>query len=158
MKAVYPGSFDPLTNGHLDIIKRAARLFDPLIVAVLGNSAKNTLFSVEERIELLKEATKDIRKIEITTFDGLLVDFMHNNKAEIAIRGMRALSDFDYEFQMALTNKGLYDRMETVFLVSKGEYTYISSSLVKEITQLGGDVSNMAPENVVKALWKKLKN
>jgi len=158
VKAVYPGSFDPITNGHLDIIERAAKLFNPLIVAVLGNSAKNTLFTVEERIDMIKEATSHIKNIEITSFDGLLVDFMHRENSDIAIRGMRALSDFDYEFQMALTNKGLYDNMETVFLVSKGEFTYISSSLVKEITELGGDVSNMAPENVVKGLWKKLRD
>ncbi|MDD2716303.1 MAG: pantetheine-phosphate adenylyltransferase [Candidatus Wallbacteria bacterium] len=157
MKAIYPGSFDPVTTGHLDIISRSASLFQPLIVAVLENSTKETLFTPGERILLLREATKGIPGVEVESFNGLLIDYMKKKKSRIAIRGMRALSDFDYEYQMALTNKGLYHKMETVFLITKGEYAFISSSLVKELARLGGDVSRVAPACVIKALAKKYK-
>jgi len=154
MKAVYPGSFDPLTNGHLDIIKRASNLFN-IVIAVLENPTKKTLFTVKERMDLIKESVKDSPNVTISTFNGLLVDFMKENNIKIAIRGMRAISDFDYEFQMALTNKELYDKMETIFMVSKGEYAFISSSLVKEISKFRGDISHLVPEPVKIALYKK---
>ncbi|MDD5090969.1 MAG: pantetheine-phosphate adenylyltransferase [Candidatus Wallbacteria bacterium] len=158
MIAVYPGSFDPLTKGHLDIVKRAVTLFDRLVIGVLDNAGKNTLFSLEERIALLREAVGGVQHVEVKGFDGLLVDFMKSNSSRIAIRGMRAVSDFDYEFQMALTNKGLYSEMETVFLVSRGEFTFISSSLVKEIFRLGGNVGELVPDCVVRALSGKFRN
>jgi len=153
--AVYPGSFDPVTNGHLDIIKRASCMFDHVIVAVLVNSNKKPVFSVQERLEHLKESTKDIPNVEVTSFNGLLVDFMRSRKATIAIRGLRAVSDFEYEFQLAHTNRALYSEMETVFLMPSARYTYLTSTMVKEAYSLGGRLKDVMPAVAEKALIKK---
>ena len=153
--AVYPGSFDPVTNGHLDIIKRASYMFDHVIVAVLVNSNKKPVFSVQERLEHLKESTKDIPNVEVTSFNGLLVDFMRSRKATIAIRGLRAVSDFEYEFQLAHTNRALYSEMETVFLMPSARYTYLTSTMVKEAYSLGGRLKDVMPAVAEKALIKK---
>ena len=145
LRAIYPGSFDPVTLGHLDIIKRAANIFDEVVVAVLNNKAKNPLFSVEERVNMLKEVTKHIDNVKIMSFNGLLVEFAKNVNAGIIIRGLRAITDFEYELQMAQTNHILNNRIDTVFLTSNLEYSYLSSSTVKEVASLGGDVSKFVP-------------
>lgn len=155
-RAVYPGSFDPVTNGHLDIVKRTAELFDELIVAVLVNSSKNPLFSVEERVALLKEATKDYKNVKIGFFDGLLVNFVEENDIDVIVKGLRAVSDFESELQMAAMNRKL-NRVETVFMMTATEYSYLSSSLVKEVSRLGGDVSTLVPKNVEEQLLSKFK-
>jgi pantetheine-phosphate adenylyltransferase len=156
-RAIYPGSFDPVTNGHLDVVERARKLFDEVIVAVAHNDEKQPLFSLEERLELLKQTVGKIDNVRITQFDGLLVEFARTEKASAAIRGLRAVSDFEFEFQMALMNRKLESTVETIFLMPKEEYTYLSSRLVKEIARLGGDVSNFVPAVVVTALGTKLK-
>jgi len=156
-RAIYPGSFDPVTNGHLDVVERARKLFDEVIVAVAHNDEKQPLFSLEERLELLKQTVGKIDNVRITQFDGLLVEFARTEKASAAIRGLRAVSDFEFEFQMALMNRKLESTVETIFLMPKEEYTYLSSRLVKEIARLGGDVSKFVPAVVVTALDKKLK-
>ena len=153
--AVYPGTFDPVTNGHLDIIKRASFMFDNVIVAVLINQSKKPIFSVQERIEHLKESTKDIKNVQVTSFEGLLVDFMRANDAKIAIRGLRAVSDFEYEFQLAHTNRALYNGMETVFLMPSAKYTYLTSSMVREAYSLGGKLKDVMPAVAEEALIKK---
>ena len=153
--AVYPGTFDPVTNGHLDIIKRASFMFDNVIVAVLINQSKKPIFSVQERIEHLKESTKDIKNVQVTSFEGLLVDFMRANDAKIAIRGLRAVSDFEYEFQLAHTNRALYNEMETVFLMPSAKYTYLTSSMVREAYSLGGKLKDVMPSVAEEALIKK---
>ncbi|OGC07707.1 pantetheine-phosphate adenylyltransferase [candidate division WOR-1 bacterium RIFOXYD2_FULL_36_8] len=153
-KAVYPGSFDPITNGHLDIIKRAAEIFDEVCVAVISNPDKNAYFSLEERLQMLKEAAKDIKKVKVDYFDGLLVDYAKHKGFEAIIRGLRAVSDFDYEFQMALTNRQMNPKIETVFLMTDYKYSYLSSSIVKQIAHFGGDVHNLVPENVAERLKK----
>lgn len=153
---VYPGSFDPLTNGHLDVIERAARLFDRVIVAVAQNSEKQPLFTPEERCELVRGATKRLRNVETRGFDGLLVDYVRGCDAQAVIRGLRAVSDFEFEFQMALMNRKLDERVETIFMMPKDTYTFLSSRLVKEIARLGGDVRDFVPGNVGKALAKKV--
>ena len=153
--AVYPGTFDPVTNGHLDIIKRASFMFDNVIVAVLINQSKKPIFSVQERIEHLKESTKDIKNVQVTSFEGLLVDFMRANDAKIAIRGLRAVSDFEYEFQLAHTNRALYNEMETVFLMPSAKYTYLTSSMVREAYSLGGKLKDVMPAIAEEALIKK---
>ncbi len=153
--AVYPGTFDPVTNGHLDIIKRASFMFDNVIVAVLINQSKKPIFSVQERIEHLKESTKDIKNVEVTSFEGLLVDFMRANDAKVAIRGLRAVSDFEYEFQLAHTNRALYNEMETVFLMPSAKYTYLTSSMVREAYSLGGKLKDVMPAIAEEALIKK---
>jgi len=147
--AVYPGSFDPCTNGHLDIIKRVSAIFDKVIVAVLCNSGKTPLFSVEERVEILKKAKSDIPNIEIVSFSGLLVDFLKENNAKIVIKGLRAVSDFEYEFQMALTNRKLCDNVETLFISASTEYMFLSSSIVKEIASYNGDLSGLVPDELI---------
>lgn len=147
--AVYPGSFDPCTNGHLDIIDRTAKLFDRVVVAVLTNSSKNPLFTVDERIELLQKVTKDYPNVEICSFSGLLVDFLREIDANVVIKGIRAVSDFEYEFQMALTNKALYPEMETLFLHTNKEYMFLSSSIVKEIATYGGSLDGLVPEEII---------
>lgn len=139
--AIYPGSFDPVTNGHLDVIKRTSSSFDKIIVAVLTNSSKTPLFTVDERIEILTEVTKDIPNVEIEYFSGLTVDFAKKHDANVIIRGLRAITDFDYELQMASTNKVLAPNIDTMFLATCLEYAYISSSMVKEVAKLGGDIS-----------------
>ena len=156
-RAIYPGSFDPVTNGHLDVIERARKLFDEVIVAVAHNDQKHPLFSLEERLDLLKSALGKIKKVEIAPLDGLLVDFAVARKATAVIRGLRAISDFEFEFQMALMNRKLESNVETIFLMPKEEYTYLSSRIVKEIARLGGDVSEFVPARVAKALAKRLK-
>ncbi|MFZ0426631.1 MAG: pantetheine-phosphate adenylyltransferase [Acidobacteriota bacterium] len=154
--AIYPGTFDPVTNGHLEIIERGCRLFGRVIVAVSQNADKKPLFSVEERLALLSSVTHEWENVEIDSFKGLLVDYAVSRGASAIIRGIRAVSDFDYEFQMALMNRRLEDRLETVFLVPAEEYTYLSSSLVKEVFSLGGSVRGLVPPEVERGLLEKL--
>lgn len=153
--AIYPGSFDPVTLGHLDIIERAAKIVDELIVAVLMNGSKSPLFSVDERVDMLKEVTKHIKNVKIMSFSGLLVDFARESNASIIIRGLRAITDFEYELQMAQTNHILNDKIDTVFLTSNLEYSYLSSSTVKEVASFGGDISKFVPEYVIDRIYKK---
>jgi pantetheine-phosphate adenylyltransferase len=154
--AVYPGSFDPLTNGHLDIIRRASRLFDRVLVSVLENEGKSPLFSVAERMALITTCTRDIAGVEVHSFTGLLVDFMRRMNANVVIRGIRAVSDYEYELQMALMNRQLYADAETIFMLPAVEYTFVSSRLVKEIFRLGGDVAHLIPPPVLDALKARL--
>lgn len=149
ISAVYPGSFDPCTNGHLDIIRRSAKLFDKVYVAVLTNSSKNPKFNVEERMELLRIAVEEFDNVEICSFSGLLVDFMRKIDSRVVIKGIRAVSDFEYEFQMALTNKALYPDVETFFLHTNQEYMFLSSSIVKEIASYGGSLEGLVPEKLI---------
>ncbi len=153
--AVYPGSFDPCTNGHLDIIKRCAKLFDKVYVAVLVNSSKSPTFTVDERIELLKDSVSEYPNVEICSFSGLLVDFMKSIDASIVIKGLRAVSDFEYEFQMALTNKALYPDVETFFLHTSQEYMFLSSSIVKEIAAYGGSLKGLVPDKIIPIINKR---
>jgi pantetheine-phosphate adenylyltransferase len=150
--AIYPGSFDPITLGHLDLIHRASQLFDTVIVAVALNEAKNALFSVEERIAMIGEAVDGAKGIAVKRLDGLLVDFARQENAFVVIRGLRAVSDFEFEFQMALMNRRLETRLETVFLTPKEDYTFLSSRIVKEVARLGGDVSPFVPAAVAHRL------
>jgi pantetheine-phosphate adenylyltransferase len=154
-RAVYPGSFDPVTNGHLDVIERARKLFDEVIVAVAHNDEKQALFSLEERLQFLRGSIGKIDTVRIAQFDGLLVEFAVAQKASAVIRGLRAVSDFEFEFQMALMNRKLEAAVETIFLMPKEEYTYLSSRIIKEIARLGGDVSTFVPPAVSKALARK---
>jgi pantetheine-phosphate adenylyltransferase len=154
-RAIYPGSFDPVTNGHLDVIERARKLFDEVIVAVADNDEKQPLFSLKDRLNLLSETAGKIDNVRIAEFKGLLVDFARGEEAGAVIRGLRAVSDFEFEFQMALMNRKLDGAVETIFLMPKEEYTYLSSRIVKEIARLGGDVSRFVPACVVKALKTK---
>jgi pantetheine-phosphate adenylyltransferase len=155
--AVFPGSFDPLTNGHVDVIERSVKLFDKVIVAVLCNPDKNPLLTREEREELIRVQCKRFGgRVEVRGFSGLLVDFLKRNKAKVVIRGLRAISDYDYETQMALINRSLWGEVETVFLVAREENSYISSSLVKQVALHGGDVSKFVPRNVQRALRQKV--
>jgi pantetheine-phosphate adenylyltransferase len=151
-RAIYPGSFDPVTDGHLDVIERARKLFDEVIVAVAHNDEKQPFFSLEERLDLLRKTAGKIDSVRIAQFKGLLVDFARAEKAGAVIRGLRAVSDFEFEFQMALMNRKLDAGVETIFLMPKEEYTYLSSRIVKEIASLGGDVSGFVPICVAKAL------
>ena len=146
--ALYPGSFDPLTNGHLDVLFRAHRLADRVVVAILENDAKKPLFSVEERIEMIREIVADDPVVSVRSFSGLLVDFAGEIGATLLVRGLRAISDYEYELQMALMNRRLAPSIETVFLMAKEEYSYVSSRLVKEVARLGADVSGLVPETV----------
>ncbi|MCT4606390.1 MAG: pantetheine-phosphate adenylyltransferase [Marinisporobacter sp.] len=155
--AVCPGSFDPVTNGHLDIIKRTSKMVDKVIVAVLYNPGKNPLFTLEEKIDLLKEATKDIPNVEIDCFSGLLVDYVKQKNIDFIVKGLRAVSDFEYELQMALMNKKLNHEVETMFMMTSGEYSYLSSSIVKEVWKFDGCIDGLVPEVVKKALHKKFK-
>ena len=154
--AVYPGSFDPLTNGHLDIIRRGTRLFDRLLVAILENEGKSPLFTVAERVELIKRCTESIPGVEVHSFSGLLVDFMRVHKATVVVRGIRAISDYEYELQMALMNRELNPMAETIFMLPAVEYTYVSSRLVKEVFRLGGDVARLVPPLVLESLRARL--
>ena len=156
-RAIYPGSFDPVTNGHLDVIDRALKLFDQVIVAVANNDKKQPLFSLNDRLKFLRATTKGFKNVEIAAFDGLLVDFALERKATAVVRGLRAISDFEFEFQMALMNRKLESRIETIFLMPKEEYTYLSSRIVKEIARLGGRVVDFVPPQVAVALKTKLK-
>jgi pantetheine-phosphate adenylyltransferase len=154
-RAIYPGSFDPVTNGHLDVIERGRKLFDEVIVAVANNDEKQALFSLEERLHLLEQSIGKIDNVRIAQFEGLLVEFAVAQQASAVIRGLRAVSDFEFEFQMALMNRKLETAVETIFLMPKEEYTYLSSRIIKEIARLGGDVSSFVPPAVVKALGSK---
>ncbi|MGI8481891.1 MAG: pantetheine-phosphate adenylyltransferase [Chthoniobacterales bacterium] len=156
-RAIYPGSFDPVTNGHLDVIDRARKLFDEVVVAVAHNDQKQPLFALEERLALLHETIGDIANVQIAPMGGLLVDFAIAQGASAVVRGLRAVSDFEFEFQMALMNRKLEPNVETIFLMPKEEYTYLSSRIVKEIARLGGDVAAFVPACVAEALRKRLK-
>jgi pantetheine-phosphate adenylyltransferase len=154
-RAIYPGSFDPVTNGHLDVIERAQKLFDEVVVAVAHNDEKQPLFSLKERLDLLSETAGRFANVRIAEFEGLLVEFARAQKAGAVIRGLRAVSDFEFEFQMALMNRKLDPAVETIFLMPKEEYTYLSSRIVKEIARLRGDVSAFVPVCVARALSRK---
>jgi len=154
--AVYPGTFDPPTHGHLDVLERASRMFEELVVGVSQAPGKNALFSYDERITMIKEVTNQLENVIVVPFGGLLVEFVKSRGAQVIVRGLRAISDFDYEFQMALMNRRLAPELDTVFLFTKDEYSYLSSRLVKEIAGLGGDVSKMVPPGVLSRLLDKL--
>ena len=153
--SIYPGSFDPVTLGHIDIIKRASKMTDILIVGVLKNSAKKGLFTIEEREEMLREVTKDIPNVQIKSFDGLLVDFAKENNANTIVRGLRAITDFDYELQMAQTNRALYEGADTIFIPTSIEYSFLSSTTVREIASLNGDISKFVAPYVANKLKDK---
>ena len=155
-RAIYPGSFDPLTNGHLDIIQRAARLFDDVIVAIADNEQKKPLFTLKERLALVNQAVKGMRNVQVDSFDGLLVHYVEARRGDAVIRGLRAVSDFEFEFQLALMNRKLNERVETIFMMPKETYTFLSSRITKEIARLGGDVGAFVPPHIAKALKKKL--
>ena len=153
--AIYPGSFDPVTYGHIDIIQRASAMVDKLIIGVLRNSTKTPLFSVEERVNMLREVTKGIDNVEICSFDGLLIDFARMTGARIIVRGLRAVTDFEYELQLAQTNKAVYPEIDTLFLVTSVEYSYVSSSVVREVASYNGDISKFVPACVTEKLMNK---
>jgi pantetheine-phosphate adenylyltransferase len=152
VKALYPGTFDPPTNGHVDLIQRGSKLFEQLTVAVLNNPGKNPLFSVSERVEMLQEATRSLNNVSVATFDGLMVDFARSIGASAVLRGIRAITDYEYEFQMALMNRRLAPEVETVFLQPAGRYSFVSSRMVKEVFSFHGDISGLVPPNVLKRL------
>ncbi len=154
--AIYPGSFDPVTNGHLDVIQRATKLFDRVIVAVAKSDSKTPLFTLEERVELVARAIEPLPNVETDSFDGLLVRYVESRSAQAVVRGLRAVSDFEFEFQLALMNRKLNERIETIFMMPKDTYTFLSSRIVKEIARLGGDVSAFVPAHVQTALAGKL--
>lgn len=154
-RAVYPGSFDPITFGHLDIIERSAKMVDELVIAVLRNSAKNSLFSLDERVNMIRELTKDLPNVRVETFDGLLVDYMSQIDANIIVRGLRAVTDFEYELQIAQMNHVLKENVETIFLITNLKYSYLSSSLVKEIASYGGDISKFVPAQLMDRIYEK---
>ncbi len=155
-RAIYPGSFDPVTNGHLDVIERARKLFDEVVVAVAHNDQKQPLFTLEERLDFLRQVTASLPGVKIAPLDGLLVEFALRENAHAVVRGLRAVSDFEFEFQMALMNRKLEATVETIFLMPKEEYTYLSSRIVKEIARLGGDVGSFVPPCVVESFARKL--
>jgi len=155
--AIYPGSFDPVTNGHIDIIKRASGLFDKLYVGVLMNSSKNPLFSIDNRVTMIKEAIADLDNVEVVSYTGLLVDYCRANNITAIVRGLRAITDFDYELQIAQTNKVMEPRVDTVFLTTSLEYAYLSSSIVKEIASYHGNIEKLVPSNVKIALEERYK-
>lgn len=155
--ALYPGSFDPLTNGHIDLIARAARLFDNLILAVVHNPSKNPLFSVKERMDMLREVSAKYENVEVDSFEGLLVNYAQRRGARVLIRGIRAISDYEYELQMALMNRRLQPDLETVFLMASEAYSFVSSRMVKEVFALGGDVSGLVPSTTLERLHARIK-
>jgi pantetheine-phosphate adenylyltransferase len=155
--AIYPGSFDPLTNGHLDVIERAVKLFDRVVVAVAKNESKQPLFSLEERVDLVRRCIKHIPNAEADSFDRLLVDYVEQRNAQAIVRGLRAISDFEFEFQLALMNRKLNEKIETIFMMPKDTYTFLSSRIIKEIARLGGDITAFVPPQVRTALLEKLK-
>ncbi|MBQ8558978.1 MAG: pantetheine-phosphate adenylyltransferase [Tyzzerella sp.] len=157
LRAIYPGTFDPVTFGHIDIIRRSAAITDELIVGVLQNKAKTPLFSVEERVKMLDEVTKEIKNVKIVPFEGLLIDFAKEMKAKVVVRGLRAVTDFEYELQMAQTNHKLNSEIETLFMTTSLDYSYLSSSIVREIAAFGGDISQFVPEEVMEQVTKKIK-
>ena len=156
VRALYPGTFDPPTNGHVDLIQRGSKLFEHLTVGILNNPVKNPLFTVTERVEMLKEATSALGNVTIATFDGLMVDFARQQGAKAVLRGIRAISDYEHEFQMALMNRRLAPEIETVFLQPAGRYSFVSSRMVKEVFSFGGDVSGLLPPNVLKRLRARI--
>jgi len=158
LRAIYPGSFDPVTNGHIDIIRRAADIADELIVGVLQNKAKTPLFSVEERVTMLNEVTKEMKNVKIIPFEGLLIDFAKQMDAKVIVRGLRAITDFEYELQMSQTNCKLNSDVETIFLTTSLEYSYLSSTTVKEVESFDGDISQFVPAFVAKKITDKIKN
>jgi len=155
--AVYAGSFDPVTYGHIDIIERAAKIFDQIVVAVAHNAKKGSLFSVEERVSMIKEVTSNIPNVKVDDFAGLAVNYVSESGANVLIRGLRMVSDFEYEFQMALTNRKLNEKIETIFLMPNEAYSYLSSTLIKEAASLGADIGNFVPAFIAKRLKEKLK-
>lgn len=155
-RAIYPGSFDPVTYGHLDIIRRSAPLVDELVIGVLNNNAKTPLFSVEERVKMLNEVTRDMTNVIVVPFDGLLVEFAKKMDACMIVRGLRAITDFEYELQMAQTNNKLSPELETVFLTTSLEYSYLSSTIVKEVAAFGGDISQFVPEMIERRIQEKI--
>ena len=157
-KAIYPGSFDPVTLGHLDIIERTSKMFDRVIIGVLNNKSKSPLFSVEERVNMLKEVTANLPNVEVQSFEGLLIDFVRKNDARVIVRGLRAITDFEYELQMAQTNHKLASDVETVFLTTNLQYSYLSSTTVKEVAAFGGDISQFVPEYIEQKVWEKMKH
>jgi pantetheine-phosphate adenylyltransferase len=156
VKALYPGTFDPPTNGHVDLIQRGSKLFDHLLVAVLVNPVKNPLFTVQERVEMLRDVTSGIRNVSVSTFNGLMVDFARQQGCSAVMRGIRAISDYEYEFQMALMNRRLAPEVETVFLQPAGRYSFVSSRMLKEVSSLGGDVTGLLPPAVLKRVRARL--
>lgn len=158
VKAVYPGSFDPVTKGNLDIIERASKVFDRLIVAVLENPRKNALFSMEERVKMLEETTSSYGNVDVDYYQGLLVEYAENNSLAIIVKGLRAISDFEFEFQMALINKKLNRNVDTMFMMTDYKYSFISSSLVKEVASYGGDISELVPPQVYEIIINKIEN
>lgn len=156
--AIYPGSFDPITNGHMDVIKRASKVFDKLIVAVVKNPSKISLFSIMERMEFIEKAVTGCPNIEVDHFEGLLIDYVKSKNAQVIIKGLRAISDFEYEFQMALMNRKLDPEIETLFMMTSHKYSYLSSSIVKEIGKLGGCIGDLVPEVILPDIQKKLIN
>lgn len=154
-KALYPGSFDPVTNGHLDMIVRSSKIVDELVVGVLNNSTKNSLFSIDERVSMIKEMTKDMENVTVTSFEGLMVDYMDQIGATIVVRGLRAVTDFEYELQIAQTNHKVNPKIDTIFLTTSLEYAYLSSTIVKEFASYGGDISNFVPAQFVKDIYAK---
>ncbi|MGD0519649.1 MAG: pantetheine-phosphate adenylyltransferase [Terracidiphilus sp.] len=156
VNALYPGTFDPPTNGHVDLIQRGAKLFGHLTVAILNNPGKNPMFTVEERVEMLTEVTSSLENVSVATFDGLMVEFARKQGASAVLRGIRAISDYEYEFQMALMNRRLAPEIETVFLQPAGRYSFVSSRMVKEVFSLGGDVTGLLPPNVLKRLRDRI--
>ena len=157
LRAIYPGSFDPITNGHIDIIRRAAGIADELIVGILQNKAKTPLFSVEERVIILRKVTENLKNVKIVPFEGLLIDFAAQMDAKVIIRGLRAITDFEYELQMSQTNRKLNADIETLFLTTSLEYSYLSSTTVKEVACFGGDISRFVPEYVAEKVTEKIK-
>lgn len=154
-RAIYPGSFDPVTFGHIDMIERSAKIVDELVVAILNNSAKNPLFSVEERVSMLKEITNHVPNVKIQFFDGLLIDYAKKIEATIIIRGLRAVTDFEYELQIAQTNRIVNSEIDTIFLTTSLEYAYLSSTIVKEVASYGGDISHFVPEQLIPQVYEK---
>ena len=153
--AIYPGSFDPITNGHLDIITRGSKIYDKVIVAVLVNMDKNCLVTIEERVELIKRVTKDLDNVEVLSFEGLLVDFAKMHKSKVILKGLRTMSDFEYEFQMALMNSKLDSEIETVFMMTSSEFSYVSSSSVKQVAKFGGNIEGLVPNELISELMDK---
>jgi pantetheine-phosphate adenylyltransferase len=158
VKAIYPGSFDPVTNGHLDLIARGAKIFDQVVVAILRNATKNPLFTVEERVEMLTEAVSGLDHVSIATFDGLLIDFARQQQAQAVMRGIRAISDYEYELQMAHMNRRLAPELETIFLMPDARYSFVSSRLVKQVFELGGSVEGLVPPFVIRRLKARVIN
>ncbi len=154
-RAIYPGSFDPVTFGHIDIIERSSRIVDELVVGVLNNSAKNSLFSLQERVNMIEEMTKDMPNVKVGSFDGLLVDYMNKIDATIIVRGLRAVTDFEYELQIAQTNHVQDENIETIFLTTNLKYSYLSSTIVKEFASYGGDISRFVPSCFIDDIYKK---